>query len=191
MSSLVQKNAKLTGFAIVALRATIKALELNVGQTKSKGEYRYEIIRSDSTGELASACIYRVEDAQEVEGCNRSLSDWARAGKEVRLALIGLTAEKFKLESGDGAPWNVFYKLNVISGEARLTCGGVAVNGMPSDIAGWAAIGLAVEKPLFESLKAAQECSSAQGVQEVRQKMIKLGIIRESQRTAAGNSQPV
>ena len=43
MSSQSKNGGKLTGFAIIALRATIKALELNSGVNRSNGEYRYDI----------------------------------------------------------------------------------------------------------------------------------------------------
>jgi hypothetical protein len=179
MSSQNKTSGKLTGFAIIALRATIKALELNAGQNRSNGEYRYEIPRTTSPEQPVTARIYRVADGKDVEGYNRSLDEWAKAGKQIRLAFIGLKSEKLDLEDGDDQIGSVRFTLNAINGQAYLTVDGDRVSGKPETIADWSKLGRDVEKPLFESLKAAQEYGSKDGEQQARDRMIALGIIRD------------
>jgi hypothetical protein len=186
MTSQNKNNGKLTGFAIIALRATIKALELNAGQTRSAGEYRYEIPKV-SADEAPTARIYTVANGEDVAGYNKSLDEWAKSGKQIRLAFIGLKSEKISLEDGENKPNSVRYTLNAITGEAYLTCNGTPVSGKPTTVADWSKVGRDVEKPLFESLKAAQEYGSKDGEEEARAKMIALGIIRDPRRIGEHN----
>jgi len=187
MSNQTKNAGKLTGFAIIALRATIKALELNSGQSRSNGEYRYEIPKQTSPDQTLTARIYRVATGEDVEGFNLSLEEWAKSGKQIRLAFIGLKSEKINLEDGEAKSGSVRYTLNAISGQASLSRNGTPISDKPTTIADWAKIGRDVEKPLFESLKAAQEYGSKDGEEEARAKMIALGIIRDPR--SAGEQQ--
>lgn len=185
MSSQTRNIGKLTGFAIIALRATIKAIELNAGQNRSNGEYRYDIPKAGN-GEVPTAKIFRVDNGQVVDGCEKALEEWAKDGKQIRLAFIGLKSEKIALEQSEDCG-SVRYTLNALTGEAYLTSDGEKLAGKPNTIEEWAKVGREVEKPLFESLKAAQDYGSKDGEEETRAKMVALGIIRDPR--AAGESQ--
>ncbi len=178
MTTASTNSGKLTGFAIIALRAYIKALELNAGKAKSDGEYRYEIPKTQAPGQAPTARIYAQATGQTVEGCDKPLEDWAKDGKQIRLAFIGLKDAKMQLEAQTSKPTKVRYTLNAITGEACITVDGERLADKPVTIAEWAKAGREVEKPLFESLKAAQEWGSADGEAETKAKMIALGIIR-------------
>jgi len=186
-------NAKLVGRAIVALRATIKALEMASGHfQRSTGRYRYEIANDRSSARIVDAA----NGNEPVEGQERTLEEWADEGKAVRLAFIGLKDAKLKLEAelqSSGKPGYVRFTLDILQGRAFLSRNGevlttppqemrpwddLGLGELPQDIETWAKIGRKVEKPLFESLKAAQEWGSASGMAETREKMIQLGIIR-------------
>lgn len=171
---------KEVGFAIHGLRAHIKALELNKGVRVSEAEYRYEIAQ-----DRTSARIVLSADLTEVEGTKKPLADWAQAGKQARLGLIGLKATKESLhEKGE----NVQFTLNVIAGEAFLSRNGSRLTDQPQTIDEWAKIGRAKEKELFESLNAAKEYGSADAAEQVRAEMVRLGVIRE-RRTVGGEAE--
>lgn len=168
---------KVRGNAMQSLRAFIHALTIRDGKADGQERYRYEI--NDAAG---TARIFDVASGQTVDGFERSLDDWAKEGRKVRLAFIGLWDAKIALdEEARQAGGNVKYvrfALNVLNGEAVITRNGENVEGKPTTIDEWAKIGREVEKPLFESLKAAQEYGSEAGVRETREKMIARRIIR-------------
>lgn len=187
------KNGKLTGFAITALRAYIKALELNKGQFRSKGEYRYELPKPGNPDPKATARIFVVATNETVEGYEKPLDEWIKPGKQIRLAFIGLRQAKIALDEQAGKPVNVRYSLNAITGEASLTTRGEPLPDKPTTIAEWAKIGRDVEQPLFDALKKAQESLRAavdygsedgqrdarKEIEELRAKMIACGVIRD------------
>jgi hypothetical protein len=162
---------KEVGFAIHGLRAYIKALELAKGVRISTSEFRYEI-----AADRVSARIVVSADTTEIEGTSKPLTEWATIGKQARLGLIGLRAEK---ETCRAAGKNVQYTLNVLTGEAHLTDNGNVVEGQPKTIAEWAVRGREVEKRLFESLNGALEFGCDGAAADVRVEMIRLGVIRE------------
>jgi len=186
MDSKTNNPGKLTGAAIIALRATIKALEMNAGQQRSTGQYRYEISKPTGPNQAVTARIYEVATGADVEGYNKPLEEWAKLGKKVRLAFVGLKDAKIALEERPEQDTEVAYvrfTLNSISGSATLSKNGNLVEGKPTTIDEWAKIGREVEKPLFESLKMAQEYGSENGIRETRAKMIARGIIRAPRET--------
>lgn len=168
--------AKLRGNAIIALRAFIKALELKDGDQKSTERYRYEIPENGNT-----ARIFETATGATVEGFERTLEEWAKDGKKIRLAFIGLKDAKIALDEetdkAQGVSY-VRYTLNAITGEAFLSRNTTQLEGKPVTIEEWAKLGREVEKPLFESLKAAQDYGSESGEKDARDKMIARGIIR-------------
>jgi len=191
-------TAKLRGFAIKALKAFVKALEMKDGEQKSTGRYRYEIPENGTT-----ARIYVTETGETVPGFERTLDEWAADGKRIRLAFIGLLDAKIALDdqarqAREGG--YARYTLNAITGEAYVSRNGARISELPDTqkqllareqgnaqaapetIDGWALIGRPVEKYYFEGLKAAQDYGSENGVAEYREKMIARGIIRDPQR---------
>lgn len=190
-------TAKLRGFAIKALKAFVKALEMKDGEQKSSGRYRYEIPEQGTT-----ARIYVTETGETVPGFERSLEEWAKDGKRIRLAFIGLLDAKIALDEQARQAREAGYArytLNAITGEAYISRNGARVselpdtqqkllspsvnaNPVPETIDGWALIGRPVEQYYFEGLKAAQDYGSENGVAEYREKMIARGIIRDPQR---------
>ncbi len=161
---------KRKGMAIKGLKAWIKALELNEGVKVSERKYRYEI---SANGETAR--VYLAADGSTVEGTERSLADWAETGRPCRLALIGLRYTKDQLER-DGE--RVIYTLNVVSGEAYLTCKGERITDQPQTIQAWAEVGKPIEKREFESLRVALEYRNSEAAESVKANMIRWGIIR-------------
>lgn len=169
-------TAKLRGFAIIALRAFIKALEMKDGENKSTGRYRYEIPENGTTARILVEAT-----GETVPGFERSLEEWAKDGRRIRLAFIGLKDAKIALDEQARQAREVGYArytLNALTGEAYLDRNGSRLTDKPSTIDEWAKIGRDVEQPLFESLKAAHEWGSENGVRETREKMIARGIIR-------------
>jgi len=178
------------GFAIRGLKAYIKSLELAEGSRISQRKYRYEIAEDGLSARITTAA-----DSAEVEGTNKSISDWAAIGRPARLGLIGLRAKREELmETGA----RVLYTLDVRTGEACLTSNGEPVAELPTTIEEWAKIGREVEKPLYDALKRHQQSrqialdySNAEAVAEedgninaVKAKMERYGIIR-AQRPAS------
>ena len=166
---------KEVGFAIHGLRAYIKALELAKGVRVSTTEFRYEI-----SADRVSARIVLSADSTEVEGTNKPLTEWSTIGKQARLGLIGLRAEKETIRT---AGQNVQYTLNVLTGEAHLSSNGTVVEDKPLTIKDWAVKGREVEKRLFESLNGALEFGCDDAAANVRADMIRLGVIRERRNT--------
>jgi hypothetical protein len=172
---------KEVGFAIHGLRAYIKALELAEGIRVSKNKYRYEI-----AADRTSARIILSTEQTEVENTSRSLTDWAKLGKDARLGLIGLRAEKETLrETGQ----HVQYTLNVISNEAYLAKAGQRMTEHPQTISDWAKKGHEIEREKFEGLNAAIEFGFDDVASTIRKDMIRLGIIREPRTAVATPAQ--
>jgi hypothetical protein len=201
--------AKLVGFAIIALRANVKALDMQSGSRKSTERFRYDIAKDRSVARiidtnvafdasLASEQFDKSSSNQVVAGTEKSLEEWARPGKAIRLAKIGLIDTKIVLEDdASRASETVYvrYTYNCMTGEAFLDKNGTRLTEipesvkenftkhgfttLPSTIEEWAKVGREVEKLLFESLKAAQEYGSKDGEKDTRAKMIVRGVIRE------------
>ena len=183
-TNLARKNV---GHAIHGLRPHIKALELAEGVTKSTGQFRYEIsadrrsariVRNPQPGENIPAHEWLV-----VDGTDRSIEDWAKAGKQSRLAFIALksTKEKLRLQNV-----HVQYSLNALNGQAFLTCDGAVMTEHPTTIRDWAPLGRAVEVRYFESYKAAIEWNNPAAAASVRATMETFGILR-SERAESKN----
>lgn len=176
------KPSKEVGFAIHGLRAYIKALELSKGVQVSTKEYRYDIALDRTTARIVTSA-----DSAEVEGTNRSLADWAKIGKDSRLGLIGLKSEKDEFRAKGE---HVQYTLNVLTGDAYLSKNGQRLEDQPQTIADWAKKGRDVERQLFNSLNAAVDHCIDDVAEELRKKMIRLGVIREPRaQSAAGEAE--
>lgn len=185
--------AKLVGFAIIALRANVKALDMQSGSRKSTERFRYDIAKDRSAARIIDTTIAFDENQkteqwekssanQVVTGTEKSLEEWARPGKSIRLAKIGLLDTKIAMEDeANRASEAVFvrYTYNCVTGEAYLEKNGSRLTDKPSTIEEWAKIGREVEKGLFEGLKAAQDYGSQDGIADFRARMIARGVIRE------------
>lgn len=192
MDGQINNPAKLRGTAIIALRAFIKALEMADGEDHTE-RYRYEFM-DDGT----KARIFVTATGETVADHCRPLEEWAKVGKQVRLAFIGLKDAKIELdEEAKEAPGTGYarYTLNVVTGGAYIERKGerlgevparlqaryelikVQLPGMPATIEDWARVGREVEKPLFEELKQVSGFG-AQYAESARAKMIARGIIR-------------
>jgi hypothetical protein len=207
--------AKLVGFAIIALRAQVKALDMQNGSRKSTERFRYDIAKDRSAARIIDTQIAIDETAkteqweksssnQVVPGTEKTLEDWARPGKAIRLAKIGLIDTKITLEDEAARASDtayVRYTYNCMSGEAFLDRNGTrlteipesvkehftkhGLTSLPSTIEDWAKVGREVEKILFESLKAAQDYGSKDGEKDTRAKMIARGVIREPRKVGS------
>ena len=162
---------KSKGLAIKGLKAWIKALEIAEGSRISKQKYRYEIAEDGTT-----ARIYTAADGTTVEGCERSLADWAKIGAPARHALIGLRYTKEQLDR-EGP--RVLYTLDVITQEAHISRDGQVLTDKPTTIESWAQLGREIEKREFESKRAAEEWNNKDAVQHVLENMVRWGIIRQ------------
>ena len=179
MDSKTNNNPnKLRGNAMIALRAYIYALTARDGKRAEDEVYRYEI--NDAAN---SARILVTATGATAEGYERSLDEWSRDGKKIRLAFIGLKDAKIVLDDeakqSKGAVTYTRYSLDVLAGVATISRNGENIEGKPATIDEWAKIGRDIEKPMFEALKAAQQFGSADGEREYREKMIARGIIRK------------
>jgi hypothetical protein len=177
---------KEVGFAIHGLRAYIKALELSKGLRNSRNDYRYLIAEDRASASIVLSKQPYTEQIDgislplSIEGTQRPLSEWSRVGKEARLGLIGLKAEK---ASRRGKGEHVQFTLNVITNEAYLSQGIDRLPGLPQTIAEWANLGQDIEGRMFESLEAARAHGDTETADLIREEMIELGIIREPRNT--------
>jgi len=120
MENRDKKDAKLHGMAIVALRAFIKAEEIESGGKKRRENFRYEIHPESGT-----ARIIDTTTGDPIEKYTRLITDWARSGRDIRRAFIALRDAKMKMErhyrSSDSDAPQIRFTLNAITGEAFLT----------------------------------------------------------------------
>lgn len=186
----------LVGAAHHALRAHAKALEAKSG---GKDHFRYHVPEDGSTGSILSA-----DGAIVVQ---KPIQEWAKEGPQVRLSMIGLRSFKEMLEEAAkdaGSPMRVRFELNVLEGVARLTGDGKALlkgdfesllsllkvgerasaallgltEGEMETIGGWAKLGRHIEVDFFQSLQAAEGYGFGDAIVDMRQKGVRLGIIR-------------
>lgn len=170
---------KTVGHAIHGLRPYIKALELAQGETAPRAEFRYQIAEDRGTARIirnpTPGTSTRLTDWIEVEGTDRPISEWAKMGKQARLAFIGLKATKEKLRQDND---HVQFALNILTGEAQLFRSGALLTEYPTTIEGWVPVGRQIEVRYFESYNAALEWNNHSAAAEVRAMMEKLGIMR-------------
>jgi hypothetical protein len=177
MQASESNDNKAKGFAIVALRAYVKALEMEeripAGATDSP--YRYEI--NHRTGR--AVVLNTRTGAVEFED---SIAEWADEGRTIRLALIGLKATKLQVEAELSARGShnhqVLYRFDAQKGEGYILNGGKPVTGVPVEVEDWAELGAQMEKSMFAQLHAATLRRSQRETRAIKELMEKVGIIR-------------
>lgn len=195
----------LVGAAHHALRAYAKALE---AQSGNKEPFRYHVPLDGKTGFIL--------DGKGETIMQRPIEDWAQEGPRVRWTMIGLRSFKEEIElatrrAGDRA--RVRYDLSILDNSAWLTMDGNrlhkdALDGfveclnlsarvrelLPSltdedlqNMDGWAKLGRQAEIDYFLDLEAAESYGSASDVETLREKGVRLGIIRRRPEEIAGS----
>jgi hypothetical protein len=195
--STTPKSLKsLVGAAHHALRAYVKAFE---ARAQSQERFRYHVPHDGLT-----AAILDQAGATVME---RPIADWANEGPQVRLSMIGLKCIKEEIETAAreaGQPARVRFDLDILDGRAWLEIDGkllckedldgffeclkltdrarILIPTLTADelqsIGGWARIGRQVEIDYFLALQAAEGYDVGDSMTELRNKGVRLGIIR-------------